>query len=148
MLRSLLRLAEDWAGLSNALDTAALDPEWQPLIKQIIQMDRAVLHRNANAGLWTRIAEVACYLSNRETTAVRFASAIRGHWRAENTLHYTRDVTFLEDQSHIRTNQGIFARMRSFAYNILCRNQTSSFNQDRYAAAVAGPDASLNWVVS
>ena len=31
--------------------------------------------------------------------------------------------------------------MRSFAYNILRCNQTSSFNQDRYAAALAGLDA-------
>ena len=51
------------------------------------------------------------------------ATAIRGHWHVENTLHYTRDVTFREDHSRIRHNPGIFARLRSFAYNILRRNR-------------------------
>src|SRR5664280_1218735 len=40
-------------------------------------------------------------------------------WRIENKLHYTRDVTFREDASRIRKNPGVFARIRSFAYNIL-----------------------------
>ncbi len=61
----------------------------------------------------------------------------------ENTLHYTRDVTFREDQSRIRHNPGIFARLRSFAYNILQRNRTSTFSQQRYAAALGGLDALL-----
>ena len=42
-------------------------------------------------------------------------------------MHYTRDVTFQEDQSRIRRNPGVFVRLRSFAYNVLCRNRTSSF---------------------
>jgi hypothetical protein len=63
-------------------------------------------------------------------------------------LHYTRDVTFVEDQSRIRHNPGVFARIRSFGYNILRRNQTSTFSQDRYAAALAGLDALLKWKLS
>ena len=66
----------------------------------------------------------------------------------KNKLHFTRDVTFQEDQSRIRHNPGVFARLRSFAYNILRRNLTSTFNQDRYAAALAGFDALLRWRVS
>ena len=63
-------------------------------------------------------------------------------------MHYIRDVTFLEDQSCIRSNPGIFARMRSFAYNILQCNQTDTFSQSRYAAALGGLDALLQWSVS
>ena len=37
---------------------------------------------------------------------------------------------------------------RSFAYNVLCRNRTSSFSQDRYAAALAGFSALANWCFS
>lgn len=129
-------------------DTAGLDPEWQPLVKQIIQVSRNVLRRSAKTGLWNSTSEIAYYLSNRETTAGQFAGAIRDHWRIENTLHYTRDVTFLEDHSRIRTNPGIFARIRSFAYNILRCHRTSSFNQARYAAALGGLDALLQWGVS
>jgi hypothetical protein len=53
-------------------------------------------------------------------------------------LHYTRDVTLREDASRIRRNPGIFARIRSFAYNILRFNQSDTIAQDRYAAALGG----------
>jgi hypothetical protein len=52
-------------------------------------------------------------------------------------------VTFQEDQSRIRHKPGIFAR--SFAYSILCRNASSTFGQDRYAALSPGRDALLKW---
>ena len=51
-------------------------------------------------------------------------------------------------KSRIRHNPGVFARLRSFAYNILRRNQTSTFNQDRYAAALGGVNALLKWTFS
>ena len=44
-------------------------------------------------------------------------------------LHYTRDVTLREDASRIRKNPGIFAKIRSFAYNILRFNQRDSVAQ-------------------
>ena len=49
-----------------------------------------------------------------------------------------RDVTLDEDRSRIRTNPGIFARLRSFAANILRFNQKRSISQDRYANALGG----------
>jgi hypothetical protein len=55
--------------------------------------------------------------------------------------------SFLEDKSRIRHNSGIFARMRSFADNILRRNQTATLNQDRYAAALGVLDAVFALVV-
>jgi hypothetical protein len=45
-----------------------------------------------------------------------------------------------EDSSRIRTNPGVFARLRSFAFNILKANQTGTLTQDRYRAALAGTD--------
>ncbi len=68
------------------------------------------------------------------------AGAIRAHWGIETTSHYTRDVTFAEDRSRIRTNPGVFARIRSFAFNILKANRTDTTSQDRYRAALAGID--------
>ena len=119
--------------------------EWQTMVKHIVRITRDVLHRNPSTGLWRSTSEVAYYLANSPISACRAASAIRGHWYIENKLHYTRDVTFQEDQSRIRHNPGIFARLRSFAYNILRRNQASNFSQDRYAAALAGLDALFKW---
>jgi hypothetical protein len=46
--------------------------------------------------------------------------------------------TLCEDASRIRRNPGIFARIRSFAYNILRFNQSDTIVQDRYAAALGG----------
>jgi hypothetical protein len=43
-----------------------------------------------------------------------------------------------EDQSRIRSNPGVFARIRSFAYNILKANKRSTLSQDRYRAALRG----------
>jgi SRSO17 transposase len=40
--------------------------------------------------------------------------------------------------SRIRTNPGVFARLRSFAFNILKANQTNTLSQDRYRAGLAG----------
>jgi len=71
---------------------------------------------------------VAYYLAGFDASASQAGSAIRNHWRIENSLHYTCDVTFQEDQSRIRCNPGIFASIRSFAYNILRRNQSTTFN--------------------
>lgn len=43
-----------------------------------------------------------------------------------------------EDASRIRCNPGVFARLRSFGYNILKANRTDSLAQDRYRAALGG----------
>ena len=122
--------------------------EWKSLIKTIVRVTRDVLHRDAKTGLWSSTSEVAYYVANFPPSARHAAIAIRCHWHVENRLHYTRDVTFQEDQSRIRHNPGVFARLRSFAYNILRRNQTSTFSQDRYAAALAGLEQLLKWSFS
>ncbi len=127
---------------------AVAGTEWETLVTDIIRVNRTVLHRSSKTGLWSRTSEVAYYLANFSAPAKRCAEAIRDHWHVENTLHYTRDVTFLEDQSRIRTNPGVFARLRSFGYNILRRNKVSTFSQDRYAAALRGLDALLKWSYS
>ena len=80
-------------------------------------------------------------------TATRAAEAVRAHWRIENTSHYSRDVTLGEDHSRIRTNPGVFARLRSFAFNILKANQTNTLNQDRYRASLAGIGKLLRMLV-
>ncbi len=110
----------------------------------MIRVVRDVLTRSAKTGLWQRSTETAFYLATTAIPAVRAASAIRGHWMIENTSHYTRDVTMGEDRSRIRCNPGLFARLRSFAFNILKTNRRSSLPQDRFRAAIGGVDYLLN----
>jgi hypothetical protein len=42
------------------------------------------------------------YNTSAKVAAQRAAQAIRAHWLIENQLHWTLDVTFDEDQSHLR----------------------------------------------
>jgi predicted transposase YbfD/YdcC len=112
--------------------------EWHPHVATIIRVERNVLSRRSKTGLWDRSSEIAFYLSNTSLTAACAGEAIRGHWRIENTSHYSRDVTMGEDHSRIRTNPGVFARLRSFAYNILKANRIGTLAQDRYRAALGG----------
>ena len=114
------------------------DTDWHSYVAAIIRVERRVYTRNAKTGLLRHAAETAFYVSNTPMTAACAAEAIRAHWRIENTSHYSRDVTLGEDGSRIRTNPGVFARLRSFAFNILKANQTDTLSQDRYRAGLAG----------
>lgn len=92
-------------------------------------------------GMWKSARETSHYLSSQPITAEQAADAVRQHWHIENRAHHVRDVTFGEDASRIRTNPAIFARLRSFAANILRFNQQNSIRQDRFAAALGGYSA-------
>jgi predicted transposase YbfD/YdcC len=124
--------------------SAVAGTEWQPHVAAVIAVERIVHAFQPATGLWKTSTETSLYLSNRKITASDAADAIRGHWAIENKFHYTRDVTLCEDASRIRKNPGIFARMRSFAYNILRYNQSDTIAQDRYAAALGGLNSLLS----
>jgi predicted transposase YbfD/YdcC len=117
---------------------AIVGTEWEPYVAAVIQVERTVHAFQPATGLWKTSDETSFYLSNRLIDANNAAFAIRKHWGIENKLHYTRDVTLSEDASRIRKNPGIFAKMRSFAYNILRFNKSDTIAQDRYAAALGG----------
>ena len=116
-------------------------PAWRDTVATIIRVERIVQRFLPATGMWKRSGEISYYLSNRPVDAPRAADAIRRHWHIENRSHHVRDVTLGEDASRIRTNPGVFARLRSFAANILRFNQRNSVRQDRYAAALGGYQA-------
>ncbi|MBV8869345.1 MAG: ISAs1 family transposase [Acetobacteraceae bacterium] len=93
--------------------------DWRGHIAAVIRVERDVSTRSAATGPLRHAAETAFYVSNTPLTAARAAEAIRAHWRVENTSHHSRDVTLGEGHSRIRTNPGVFARLRSFAFIIL-----------------------------
>ena len=62
-------------------------------------------------------------------------------WRATGNLRCP--VILGEDRLRIRTNPGVFARLRSFAFNILKANRTDTLSQDRYRAGLTGIKALL-----
>ena len=130
-----------WVGNASDLLRIGADPAGNGGSPAIIAIERNVLTFRPATGLWDASRETALYLSNRSIGARKAADAVRKHWGIENKQHYTRDVTLREDASRIRRNPGIFARLRSFAYNILRFNQSDTIAQDRYAAALGGLEA-------
>jgi len=118
--------------------SAVAGTEWEAHVAAIIRVERRVLAFQPATGLWKTTEETSFYLSNTTILADQAAHAVRRHWAIENQNHYVRDVTLREDASRIRTKPGIFARVRSFAYNILRFNQKNTIAQDRYAIALAG----------
>jgi hypothetical protein len=114
------------------------DTDWHSHVAAIIRVERDVFTRNSKTGMLHHAHETAFYIANTQVTAARAAEVIRAHWGIETTSHYCRDVTFAEDRSRIRTNPGVFARLRSFGFNILQANRTDTLSQDRYRAALGG----------
>ena len=50
--------------------------------------------------------DVRFYLSSCIASAETMLNIVRKHWQVENTLHWTLDVTFREDESRIRKDAG------------------------------------------
>jgi len=121
------------------------DPEWREHVAAII---RDVLTRSAATGMWHRATHTAYHLSNAPFTAEAASAAIRAHWTIENTSHHSRDVTMREDASRIRCNPGVFARLRSFAYNILKANQTGTLPRTVIAPRSAASKRCSEWPVN
>jgi predicted transposase YbfD/YdcC len=91
--------------------------------------------RSAWTGLQSIIAIESKRTENEETTTERryfisshdgldakfMAQAIRGHWGIENSLHWSLDVSFREDDSRVRKGHGAenLSRLRRMSLNLL-----------------------------
>lgn len=64
-----------------------------------------MIYRRREVGDQTQ-EEITYFISSLPPEVKRLARLIRDHWGIENSLHWTLDVTFGEDQSRIRKGQG------------------------------------------
>jgi predicted transposase YbfD/YdcC len=73
------------------------------------------------------VSDVRYYISSMPVRVKKFASAVRGHWGIENSLHWVLDVTFDEDRSRIRKDHGPenFAMLRRIATSVIKQDTTS-----------------------
>jgi predicted transposase YbfD/YdcC len=73
--------------------------------------------------------EVRYYLSSLDGTRVAqiLNRAVRAHWGIENSLHWTLDVAFREDESRVRTGHAAhnFALLRRIALTLLQHEPTA-----------------------
>ncbi|MEG4307680.1 ISAs1 family transposase [Microcoleus sp. D3_18a_C4] len=91
--------------------------------------------------LWNKTTtEVRFYLSSLASNAEKISQAIRSHWGIENSLHWTLDVTFSEDNSRIRKDHSPenFALLRRLAVNLLKQEKgfKGSLKMKRYLAGM------------
>jgi predicted transposase YbfD/YdcC len=122
----------------EVFDTAGqLDAEWQPFIACAARVHRLTWCKDTRSGLWRAREEIAYYACQIDLGAVAFGRAVRAHWGIENREHYVRDRTLREDDSRIRLKPGIFARIRSFALNILRANGVTNVSEAIYTNALS-----------
>lgn len=80
------------------------------------------------------------YISSCEASSEVLLQASRQHWGVENSLHWTLDVTFREDESRIRKEASPenYAIFRHIALNIIRRDKSidASVKRKRHMAAL------------
>src|SRR3954468_19346208 len=117
--------------------TDQLPPEWRGGIAGAARVSRLSWCKDTRAGLWRPRREVAYYVSQVPLGAVDFGRAVRSHWGIENRDHHERDRVLREDDSRIRRKPGVFARLRSFALNILRAGGVSNVSEAIYTNALS-----------
>ena len=84
-----------------------------------------------------RLVRLAYLLGASRLDAEDFGRAVRAHWGIENRDHHVRDRILREDDSRIRRKPGIFARLRSFALNILRAGGVGNVSEAVYVNALS-----------
>lgn len=107
------------------------DQKWK-LVNAVIKVQRFRRVFDTKTKTWKNSDETSFYISTIVLSAQEFCQAIRNHWGIENRNHHVRDVTLGEDKSRIRTNPHIFAKLRSFALNILRKNKVQNVSLELF----------------
>jgi len=102
------------------------------LVKVMVKVQRYRQMFDTKTKTWQNSDEISFYISTIILSAREFCLAIRNHWGIENRNHYVRDVTMGEDKSRMRTNPHIFAKLRSFALNILRKNDVENVSLELF----------------
>ena len=97
---------------------AALAPAWIGFdgAAQVAQVRRTVTRKGKKT-----VEVVYLVTSDRDADPATLAGWVRGHREIENRLHWVRDVTYLEDNSLVRTGNAprVMATLRSLAVSLL-----------------------------
>jgi predicted transposase YbfD/YdcC len=84
--------------------------------------------------------ETRFFITSLEPNAKKILNSVRKHWEIENSLHWTLDMTFREDESRIRAEASPenYAVARHITLNILKHDTTRkvSMKRKRFMAAL------------
>jgi hypothetical protein len=114
-----------------------LPPGWRETIACAARVSRPSWCKDTRTGLWRPRREVAYHVSQVRLDAEGFGRAVRAHWGIENRDHHLRDRVLREDDSRIRRKPGVFARLRSFALNVLRANGVTNVSEAVYVNALS-----------
>lgn len=97
-------------------------------LNSIIKVTAHVYDKSAG----TEIAETRWYISSLNLNAEQALNAVRSHWQVES-MHWMLDMTFREDESRIRKQQGplVFNVMRKIAMALFKQDTTKSASMAR-----------------
>ena len=114
------------------ISPALTDAQKWTLVKVVVKVERFRQIFDPKTKTWKNSDETSFYISTIVLNAQEFCQAIRNQWGIENRNHYVRDVTLGEDKSRIRANPHIFAKLRSFALNILRKNNVENVSLELF----------------
>jgi predicted transposase YbfD/YdcC len=122
---SMIAFRDEWAGLTS--------------IGQVV----SVTMRDGK-----EVSEVRQFILSTQPEVKRFARSNRGHWGIENSLHWTLDITFREDESRIRKDHGPenFASLRRAALGMLKQDKSKGSVKKKRKRAGWNNDALLTIV--
>jgi len=98
-----------------------------PKLNSIIEIEATRMIDNKTS------TEKRYYISSLGLDAEKAASVVRQHWAVENKLHWVLDVSFREDESRIRRNNGaeVMSTLRRLTLNLLKANTTNKASMKR-----------------
>lgn len=100
----------------ECLEYLSTGQEW-PGLRSVVKV---VGRREAETGV---TVQPRYFISSLEASAEQLLATVRAHWSIENSLHWSLDVTFKEDQCRIRKDHGPqnMATLRNTSHNLLKR---------------------------
>lgn len=104
------------------------------------KLTRLVMIETLREGSDFKTQDQRFYITSSDACAQTLLQAARKHWGIENTLHWTLDVTFREDECRIRKEASPenYAIFRHIALNILRKNTSieASVKRKKHMAAL------------
>ena len=100
----------------ECLEYLSTGPEW-PGLRSVVKV---VGRREAETGI---TVQPRYFISSLDAPAEQLLATVRAHWSIENSLHWSLDVTFKEDQCRVRKDHGPqnFATLRNASHGLLKR---------------------------
>lgn len=101
-------------------------PDWLMGFEQWRDLNSLILVEARREIKDQQTTELRYYLSSLSADAKRAADAVRAHWGIENSLHWSLDVSFGEDDSRVRVGHAPenLALVRKITHNLLQHETT------------------------